>query len=153
MFKEDGDEWVCSETLSSHSSTVWSLSFDRSGDRLVSCSEDKTVKVWERTKDARWKCSCTLSGYHERAVYDLDWCHLTGLVATAGGDNAVCVFREEEGTASTGEVNFGLACSVKEAHSQDVNSVAWNPKIEGLMATAGDDGKIKLWNVVKEIDD
>ena len=39
---------VCFDTLEGHKSTVWSLSFDKRGDRLVSCSDDKTVKLWDR---------------------------------------------------------------------------------------------------------
>lgn len=47
IYKEDGDEWVCIGTLASHESTVWSLSFEKSGERLASCSDDKTVKIWK----------------------------------------------------------------------------------------------------------
>ena len=31
----------------SHESTVWGISFDQTGSRLASCSDDKTVKVWK----------------------------------------------------------------------------------------------------------
>ncbi len=153
MFKEDGDEWVCSDTLSSHESTAWSLCFDSTGDRLASSSEDRTVKIWEKGKEGKWRCACTLSGYHERAVYHLDWCHQTGLLATAGGDNAICIFREESRSPG-GETNFALVLSHAEAHSQDINCVAWNPVSEGLLlASCGDDGAVKLWEVQKEMDD
>ena len=46
----------------SHSSTVWACDFDATGKRLVSCSDDKTVKIWQsyeknnregRDRDAR----------------------------------------------------------------------------------------------------
>ena len=26
---------------------MWSVSFDKTGSRLVSCSDDKTVKIWQ----------------------------------------------------------------------------------------------------------
>lgn len=165
FFREDGDEWICSETLSSHESTVWAISFDASGDRLASCSEDKTVKVWARARGAgsgegasQWKPSCALSGFHDRAVYDVDWCGRTGLMATAAGDNDVRIFREEKASPN-GETSFSLAHCEAGAHSQDVNAVKWNPAEEGeegaprLLASCSDDGTVKLWLVEAEADD
>ena len=40
-----------------------------------------------------WKCVCTLSGYHGRDVYDISWSS-SGLIATAGGDNAIRIFKQ-----------------------------------------------------------
>ncbi len=161
LFAEDGDEWSCSDTLSSHESTVWAVTFDGAGERLASCSEDKTVKIWEQYKDGArktWKCACTISGQHERAIYDLDWCRKTGLLATGGGDNAIRIFQEASKSAAEGQVNFRSVFSVDEAHSQDVNCVKWNPQVEGdgtemLLASCSDDGAVKLWTVQREGDD
>lgn len=35
-----------------HTSTVWELAFDAEGRRMVSCSDDATLKVWSCRKDA-----------------------------------------------------------------------------------------------------
>lgn len=40
-----------------------------------------------------WKCVCTLSGYHNRDVYDISWSR-SGLIATASGDNAIRIFKQ-----------------------------------------------------------
>ncbi|XP_075030793.1 putative cytosolic iron-sulfur protein assembly protein CIAO1 isoform X1 [Calonectris borealis] len=42
LYHEEEDDWVCCATLEGHESTVWSVAFDRSGERLASCSDDKT---------------------------------------------------------------------------------------------------------------
>jgi WD40 repeat protein len=106
MYREDEDDWIRCGTLTGHESTVWSIDFDASGDRLVSCSADKTVRVWKIYKpgnpegiptpdgEAVWKCVCTLSGYHHRDVYDVSWSKCSGLIATACGDNVVRIFKE-----------------------------------------------------------
>ena len=39
-----GDYLLISE---SHSSTVWAAAFDKTGTRLVSSSDDNTVKIWQ----------------------------------------------------------------------------------------------------------
>ena len=42
---------------------------------------------------------------------------------------------------------FYYACYV-QAHSNDVNCVAWNPKDSSLLASCSDDCTVKLWKVV-----
>ncbi|XP_014665985.1 PREDICTED: probable cytosolic iron-sulfur protein assembly protein CIAO1 homolog [Priapulus caudatus] len=154
IHKEDGDDWTSFQTLESHTSTVWSIDFDSTGERMVSCSDDMTVKIWQAYqpgnkegiqttgKDATWKNLCTLSGYHSRTIYDVSWCKLTGLIATAGGDDKLCVFEEE--VDSTGPT-FVLSTAITRAHNEDVNSVEWNPKVTGLLASSSDSGDVKIW--------
>lgn len=48
LYQEEEDDWVCCATLEGHESTVWSVAFDRGGERLASCSDDKTVRIWRR---------------------------------------------------------------------------------------------------------
>ena len=40
-------------------------------------------------------------------------------------------------------------CSVREAHSGDVNCVRWNPADPSMLASAGDDGLVKIWRLHK----
>lgn len=47
LYHEEEDDWVCCATLEGHESTVWSIAFDGSGQRLASCSDDKTVRIWQ----------------------------------------------------------------------------------------------------------
>lgn len=50
LYREEEDDWVCCATLEGHESTVWSVAFDRGGERLASCSDDKTVRIWQQYK-------------------------------------------------------------------------------------------------------
>lgn len=161
-------EWSEVAVLSSHTSTVWGLAWEvqgsgkeGSGCRLATCSADGTVKIWQEYGPNNeegvapgpngfpaWKCVCTLSGHHGgRPVYDVAWCPSTGYIATACGDDAIRIF----GEANVGDsVDLGSPCmdllaTQRSAHLQDVNSVAWNPVVPGLLASASDDGDVKLW--------
>ncbi len=49
IYKEEDDDWECRATLEGHESTVWSLTFDPEGQRLASCSADRTVKIWKES--------------------------------------------------------------------------------------------------------
>jgi WD40 repeat protein len=156
MYCEEDDDWVCFGTLKSHESTVWSLAFDSTGKLLATCSDDRTVKIWKEylpgnefgvaTSDNKptWKCVCTLSGDHPRAIYDISWCHQTGLIATASGDDAIRIFRIDPENDPNAPILEQLI-TVPRAHEQDVNSVIWNPCIPGLLASCSDDMHVKLW--------
>ncbi|XP_055311430.1 probable cytosolic iron-sulfur protein assembly protein Ciao1 [Sitodiplosis mosellana] len=150
------NDWSCLDTLSGHTSTVWSISFDKSGKRLASCSDDRTVRIWQAYEPGNeegiatpdnatvWKCVCILSGYHTRSVYDISWCKLTGLIATACGDDMIRIFKESDGSDKN-QPNFELLLSVHRAHTQDVNTVAWCPHTAGLLLSTSDDGEVKVW--------
>lgn len=156
FYRDEGDDWSCEFTATGHDSTVWGIAFDKDGDRLVSCSDDQTLKIWKHYHPGNsvgvppsWKCITTLSGYHTRAIYDVSWCPLTGLIASACGDNQVRIFNQDLGqSCCEGEdaPNFSLTSKV-EAHCQDVNCVSWNPKIPGLLSSGGDDETVKLWQI------
>lgn len=158
IFKEDtaACDWSCVATLQSHTSTVWSLSFDATGTRLATCSDDQTVKIWQQYKPGNqagiatpdnlpvWKCVCTLSGYHTRTIYDIDWCKTTGLIVTACGDDIIRVFKEAS-DSDPNQPSFDMVCSADNSRSQDVNCTQWNPATPGLLASASDDGQVKIW--------
>ena len=75
---------------------------------------------------------------------------------TGSGDNSICIFEEEQ-TASS-DVNpqqkpsFQLSIKKLDAHPTDVNCVRWHPKDPNLLASAGDDGCIRLWHYQKGVD-
>ena len=75
---------------------------------------------------------------------------------TGSGDNSICVFEEEQIASS--DVNpqqkpsFQLSIRKLDAHPTDVNCVRWHPKDSNLLASAGDDGCIRLWRYQKGLD-
>lgn len=158
LYKEDQSEcdWICTATLNSHTSTVWGLAFDVSGNRLASCSDDRTIKIWQSypvgneegipTPDnvTVWKCVCTLSGQHSRSIYDISWCKLSGLLVTSCGDDIIRVFKESSDSKKN-EPSFDLVYSAHRAHNEDVNTVRWNPAVKGLLVSTSDDGDVKVW--------
>lgn len=165
LWVESDDEWVCGQTLAGpgvgHESTVWDVAFDTAGERMASVSDDRTLRVWECRQERgepRWRLLQTLSGYHSRTIFSVSWSP-SGLVATAAADNAIRVFAEEPEAAPEGvralflkgggeaaaRGPLAIDCVREQAHALDVNCVRWHPTEPGLLASAGDDGCIKLW--------
>ena len=139
---------------------------------IVSVSDDKTLKFWrchrsdnsENASSAtsfsepKWKCVCTLSGYHGRCIYSVSWSKVNDRIASGGGDNVIRIFeRDEEAENESVESGdsmpiYKLIASVDDAHSvSDVNCVQWSSveKFGALLASAGDDGIVKIWKLVE----
>jgi WD40 repeat protein len=163
---DEGDDWHCDATLRAHSSTVWGVCFDASGRRFVTCSDDSTVIVWQQgsSTSGEWRVACRLSGYHRTTVYSVDWSWSAdnGRIVTGDGENSIKVFTVGSrglggrgGDASSGggaggggaggDVSLEQEVSVAKAHAGDVNCVRWHPRQPFLLASAGDDGLVKLW--------
>jgi WD40 repeat protein len=67
----DGAAATCVATLAGHSSSVWSVAFDKTGRFVATGSNDNTAKIWEITSDgAAATCVATLAGHskHVRSV-------------------------------------------------------------------------------------
>ncbi|KAJ7524171.1 hypothetical protein O6H91_18G080600 [Diphasiastrum complanatum] len=159
----DGDDWRCVQTLAEpgwgHTSTVWQLSFNMSGDQMVSCSDDLQLMVWDSTVDPSewtgngggpWKHLCTISGHHERTIFSVHWSRTNGLIATGSADDCIRIFAEDP-TNVASSVSFCKVLEKQKAHEGDVNSVRWHPKDPRLLASAGDDGVIKIWEFEQDL--
>ena len=136
--------------IESHESTVWSSDFNKDGNKLISASDDKTLKLWKQTDpnndDSKWTCYCTVSGYHSRAVFSVKWSKLNNLIVTSSADNSIHIFKENANLENdTGNQMVSLLCQYSNAHEQDVNCVDWSPNVDGLLASCSDDGTIKIW--------
>jgi WD40 repeat protein len=143
LYREDLDDWACVAVLTGHSSTVWGLAFEpvenmswagtkplspeqqalfdereKSGPRLISCSDDTTIRVWQRRPknyaappptgqgrmpsilrtnniEEEWIETTRLPQAHSRAVYAVSWSPITGRVVSAGSDGKITVYEEQ----------------------------------------------------------
>jgi len=124
----------------------------------VSVSDDTTLIVWqykdsiaeEEEGKKSWQSACTLTGYHTRPVYSVDWSS-TNYIASAGGDDGICIFEETSRSISDGTCVWQRVFNAEKAHLSDVNCVKWNPDQEhysNILLSAGDDGFVKIWKWV-----
>ncbi|KAI9122252.1 hypothetical protein K1719_006941 [Acacia pycnantha] len=155
----DSDDWQCIQTLgesnNGHTSTVWALSFNTSGDKMVTCSDDLTLKLWETDSTrmqsgnefAPWRHLCTLTGYHDRTIFSVHWSR-EGIVASGAADDCIRLFVENNESLVDGGPLYKLLLKKEKAHNMDINSVQWSPGEKRLLASASDDGTIKVWELL-----
>lgn len=173
LYQQDADDedWSCVGILNGHQGTVWCSQFEtpsnESGSkdkiRLVSASDDLTVRVWacEKPEDSsdensnlpssikhhsaemNWELEQVLPPVHTYAVYSVSWSAKSGRIASVGADGQLVVYKEN------GD-KWEIESTTKSAHGvYEINCVSWCNLSNGdeVLVTAGDDGNINIWEV------
>ncbi|KAF2100395.1 WD40 repeat-like protein [Rhizodiscina lignyota] len=95
---------------------IWLERRENAGARLISCSDDLSIRIWRRIPRERpdvptgqgrmpsilrsnsieeeWVEEARLPQRHERSVYTVSWSRKTGMVVSTGSDGKVVVYKE-----------------------------------------------------------
>jgi WD40 repeat protein len=113
-----------------HGDDVWDVSFDPSGDRIVSASEDRTLKLWRRNGDL-------LANFigHKGKVRDVSFSPLGDLIASASEDRTVRLWQPD-----------GTPVTTLKGHRDYVLCVCFSPDGQKIVS-AGHDRTIKIWSI------
>jgi len=116
--------------LRGHGSFVHGVAWSPDGRTVVSCSADRTVRVWRVADGAPLAC---LEGHADR-VLSVAWSPDGELIASASADRTVRLWRVRE----------WQVLRILDAHAEAVHGVAWSPDGD-LIASASADGALRLW--------
>ncbi|BEI90349.1 uncharacterized protein CcaverHIS019_0304190 [Cutaneotrichosporon cavernicola] len=145
--------------------TVWSIAWSPNGRFLASGGDCGGVRLWERVPRAQAEAEeigemevatgmemreVSHTAAHAGAVFALAWGPGpgAGLLASASADGRIIVWEVEDG-------KLVPIAGVREAHGvADVNGLGWNVREDGkgagLLASAADDGSVKVWRIVAD---
>ena len=73
-------------------------------------------------------------------LYNLSWSPSSRFVAVACSDHSIKI-------VNCSEDKIEVCASIEGAHEGEVNSLAWSPIDENVLASVGDDGKLKIWRI------
>ena len=142
---------VSLRSLHGHSSAVNAVRFTADGKYCCTCSDDKTVKLWNPHADDPSSSSSTssgpsdspqglliksYSGSHSHGILDIAISHDNTQFVSAGKDRAVYLH----------DVGSGNVIRRIQAHEQRTNAVLLNSDSNVLM-TASYDQSVRLWDL------
>lgn len=144
VWAEDEDDWFCIETLTAHGHTVCDVSFDRIGEKFVSCDAGGEIIIWARGMcadgDVRYRV-VTRMNVCEEGVISVHW-GSDGIVAGCADDCVRVLDIVEE--------KLQVSASVERAHVGEVNCVRWSPVQKDVFVSTGDDGCVRIWRYESE---
>ena len=116
---------------SGHSHSVWSLAWSPTGDRLLSGSYDRTIRVLNACTG---QSLYTLTG-HSDEVNCVSWTHDGAFIASASSDHTIRLWAGQD----------GRPIRILRGHDGAVNCLSWSAQ-RRLLASVSEDRTVILWN-------
>uniref|UniRef100_A0A183GPZ5 WD_REPEATS_REGION domain-containing protein n=1 Tax=Heligmosomoides polygyrus TaxID=6339 RepID=A0A183GPZ5_HELPZ len=130
----DFETGACLYTLTGHTNRVYSLLLDAKRNIVVSGSLDTTIRVWDISKGV---CICVLSGHHSLT----SGMQLRGdVLVSCNADSDVRVWNIRDGSCM-------YRLHGPNGHTSAITSLQFLDN--GIVVTSGDDGAVKLWDVMR----
>lgn len=120
-------------TLKGHTDAVHDVAFNDQGTRLVSCSSDLSVKVWQFEDD--YACLKTMHG-HDHSVSSVAFVPATDFVVSASRDKTIKVW----------DTQSGYCVRTLDGHENWVRRVRVSPCGQTIVS-ASTDQTVRVWQV------
>jgi len=143
-----GGTWAVSpQPYTSHTASVEDVRWSpNESNVLASCSVDASIKVWDVRAPPAQACMLTRAAAHASDVNVIDWNPSDPFLVSGGDDGAVRVWDLRQfGGAAAAVASFAH-------HRGPVTSVEWHREDSTVLASAGEDHQVALWDLALERD-
>lgn len=131
-----------------HKDVIQDVSYDFYGKRVLTCSSDQYVKVWDIDDDGKWTCSSSWKT-HSSSVWKALWAdpEFGQLIATCSMDRTVIIWEEQIGEISGSSISRRWVKKATLVDSkQSVTDICFCPRHLGLqLTTVSKDGTIRIY--------
>lgn len=140
----DAADFSVSKVLSGHSEVVVSTAVSAKWGLIATGSKDKTVRLWDM---ATGECVAHAIG-HGGLITSLVFPNKTADCFVSGSaDKCIKKWQLAPVTATDSQLKFTAAADLTTlAHEKDVNTLAFPPRSDKMVASGGQDKVIKLWS-------
>jgi elongator complex protein 2 len=142
----------CVQILSSHRSTVATMSFSSSARYLVSSGKDRKICLWEKQKD-QFSLAWSKESAHKRIVWAVHFNPTDETVFASGSRDGCCKIWKIQDTTSCNVAllhSFTPTCSALEGKPISVTALSFAPttsRANVYLAIGTESGMIEMWTV------
>jgi WD40 repeat protein len=121
----------CIKTLIGHTDWVNSAEFSPDGKYIVSCSDDRTIKLWNTDINTDIKCIKTFTG-HTKFVYSVEFSPDGKYIVSCSADNTIKLWRVSNDII--GDNNTNNCIKTLTGHTDWVASAKFSPDGQSIVA-------------------
>ncbi|CAG9561051.1 unnamed protein product [Danaus chrysippus] len=144
---EAGTWTVDQRPLVGHTSSVEDIQWSPNEKNvLATCSVDRTIRIWDTRAPPHKACMLTAENAHERDINVISWNRKEPFIASGGDDGFLHIWDLRQFTRSTPVGTF-------KHHTAPITSVEWHWTEPSVLASAGEDNQVALWDLAVERDD
>ncbi|KAJ9475257.1 COMPASS component SWD3 [Pseudozyma hubeiensis] len=137
----------CHRVISAHSEAVTGVCFSGDGTMIASCSYDATLRLWDTTSGA---CLKTLVHKDQSPLGGVVFSPNSAHLLATSLDSSIRmwdVYNDKIVKTYTGHLNTKIPITAKLAHFHPKTPQSAEEAEEAAVITAGEDGKVTLWDV------
>jgi WD40 repeat protein len=134
-------------SIDGHEGRVWHASWSLDGNKVASCGEDKTIRIWLLNfEKMQAHCAAVIDDGQSRTIRACEWSPNSKMIASASFDGTVIIWSAQDRSYSSWD-----RIATLEGHDSEVKSIAWNSD-GNFLATCGRDKKVWIWERLERND-
>ena len=149
------DEWNCLQTIKYHKSTVWYCDFNKNGNQFISCSDDKSIGIYNLINNngiKYFKLINNINNLHNDTIYCCKYFNnnnIDNIIVTCSADNSIKFIQLiNNDNNDNNELQYNIFYSFNNAHETEINCIDLGPIINNnkqIITSVDDDGILKIW--------